>query len=78
MNRAYIVLGQSEIFRDDEWSAATRVIEENFIFVRGQYKNTMLSPVCLCPEANGARHCVLAIHRAVRPREDYMSLCIPG
>ena len=26
VNRAYIVLDGSEIFRDDEWSAATRVL----------------------------------------------------
>ena len=37
VNRAYIFLGQSEIFRDDELSAATRVIDENFTFVRGQH-----------------------------------------
>ena len=72
VNGAYIVAG-------------TRVIEENFTSVQRQYKSTMLSPICLraatrvlCPEVNGARHCALAVHRAVLPREDHMSLCIPS
>ena len=53
--------------------------------------STMLSPVCLraenegskatqvlCPEANRMIHRVLVVHRAVRPHEGHMSLCIPS
>ena len=56
-------------------------IEVNCAYiVRGQCKSTMLSQVCLraedegsaatrvlCPEANGAKHCALAIHLVCPP-----------
>ena len=91
VNRAYIALGRKWNFLICELSIATQVIKENFTSALGQYKITMSSPVCLraedkgsaatqvlCPEANGARHCVLAIHLYVSPYAYYMLLCVPG
>ena len=65
---------------------ADREVNRAFI-VRGQYKSSMLNPVCLrqedegsaatqvlCPEANGVRHYALAIHLYVRPHAYYMNL----
>ena len=75
VNCAYIVLGWKWNFSRWRVERSDTSHWANFTSVRGQYKSTMSSPVglrvedegntmtrVLCPEANRARHCALAIH----------------
>ena len=71
----------SEIFLND----FSEVLPEDNI--RAQFQATFASEAedegsaaarVLCPEANGVRHCALAVNLAVRPCADHMSLCIPS